>query len=153
MTESLEDVIRFIQNEFVQTIGEPLSDYELKIIEKSIRLPFTKSFTTVAMITELIQSLISTVSELTYLQNRIKSLRYELNVSYRTSYEKNFTILTRSGRPSKLAIESELHYMSPELSKERDLLEKYDNLLEWITSQLELLNLSIRNCENLKYKL
>lgn len=151
MAESIDQVVKEVQEEFSKVLGN-LSDYELSIIEKSIRLPFLKVFTSTATMTDAIQSYASSISELNYLSTKISSSRYEINVKYRSSFEKNYTILTRSGRPSRLAIESEIHYLNPDLSEMRNKIDSIDIILKWIESQIEVLNISIKNYESLKYK-
>lgn len=152
MVESIEQVISSIQEEFSKSIGE-LSDYEKSVIEKSIRLPFVKVFTSSPAMTDAIQSFVTLISELEYFKNRISSLKHELRVVYCSDYEKNYTILTRSGRPSRQAIESEMHFVNPKMSELRTKIEEYDILLDWLNSQIDILNISIRNYESMKYKL
>lgn len=150
MAQDINEVVKFIQSQFVELLGD-LSDYELSIIEKSIKFPFIKTFTSSSAMTDTIQSMIGNLSDLAYLENKIKALKYELYIKYRSEYEKQFTILTRAGRPSKLAIDSEIHYSSPKLSEMRNKIELYENLLSYLENQIELVRMSIRNYENQKF--
>lgn len=150
MAQDINEVVKFIQSQFTDLLGD-LSEYELSIIEKSIKFPFIKTFTSSNAMTDTIQSMIGNLSDLSYLENKIKSLKYELYIKYRSEYEKQFTILTRAGRPSKLAIDSEIHYSSSKLSEMRNKIELYENLLGYLTNQIDLVRMSIRNYENQKF--
>lgn len=150
MVNDLSSLISCIQDDFKEVFGD-LSDYELSIIEKSIREPFVRSFVSSNSMSDHIQSMISNLSDLNYFRNKLVSLSYKLGTAYRVEYDKQFTILTRAGRPSKQAIDSEIHYSHPELAHQRDTLEKYNNLMIYLDSQIELIKMSIRNYESQRY--
>lgn len=147
---NLEDAIKNIQNEF-RTLFPELSDYELEIVAKSMRMPFQKVYTSVISMTEYIQETTAVLSGIRYLKTKFISVRYRKNLEVRNKYEKLYTVLTRSGRPSRQAIDSEIYYGNPELSQIRDFIEGVDNLIDFLDGQSAILEITIRNYENQKF--
>lgn len=148
---TIKEVVETMQGEFLSATNNTLSDYELNIIETSVNLPFIRKFNSPTVMSEQIQDIIANLSDLNYLKNKIISLRYEINIDYRNEYDRRFTILTRMGRPSKQAIDSEMHCDNENLISSRNKLEKLDNLISWISNQIKLLEMTIKNYESQKY--
>lgn len=151
MATNIDEAIKSIQGMFIEVCGE-LSSYELSIIENSIRLPMQRAFTSSSAMTDAIQSILSNLTEVNYLRTKLIQMRYEVNLKHRIKYDKQFTLLTRMGRPSKQAIESELYSSDGELDQLRIDLEGIDNLLDYLQTQIELLQSTVRNYESQKYR-
>ena len=106
MASNMSELIESIQREFAGDLGDSISEYELSIIEDSIRILFIKVFGSANTVFEQLQSCIQTISQLNYLRSKISSIRYSKMIQYRPEYERMYTSLTRMGRPSKQAIDS-----------------------------------------------
>lgn len=152
MANNIDEVVKSIQESFVEACGD-LSEYELSIIDRSIKLPMNRTFTSKMAMVDSVHSMISTLSELNYLKNQVIKRRYELNVKHRVEYDKQFTLLTRIGRPSRQAIESEIYSSSELLNSQRDKLEEFDNVLEFLETQIDLIHAAIDNYKSAQYGL
>lgn len=146
--EQVENVIKYCR----QILGD-LSDYEMNIIRTSMQLIQMDPPSTKLMITERITQLVRNKSDLQYLILKAKDLRRSYNIPYVDAYNQQFTILTRQNRPSKQAIESEMHYMKPELRDYRDKISNIDTMLEFLDSYLTFLDKTIYVMENRRFDL
>lgn len=146
--EQVENVIKYCR----QILGD-LSDYEMNIIRTSMQLIQMDPPSTKLMITERITQLVRNKSDLQYLILKAKDLRRSYNIPYVDAYNQQFTILTRQNRPSKQAIESEMHYMKPELREYRDKISNIDTMLEFLDSYLAFLDKVMFVLENRRYDL
>lgn len=145
----LSELIESVRNNFKETLD--ISDYELGMISNSIKLIFTRAFTSSAVITEQIQIMLEALSNLNYLRSKLVSARYKVDTKHRVLYDKEFTVLTKMGRPSKQAIDSEIYYSNKEIFDLREKLEAYNNLLEYLDTQIKLLESTVRNYESQRY--
>lgn len=150
MASSIEDVIKEVQSLFIEVCGT-LSEYELLIIENSIRLPMKRVLTSSASMTDMIQQITSNLSELNYFKSKLVQIKYPIQLKYSMEFDKQFTLLTRIGRPSRQAIESEINSTSEITRELGNQLTQINNLLEFLQSQIELLHITIRNYESQKY--
>jgi hypothetical protein len=152
MASNMSELIESIQREFAGDLGDCISEYELSIIEDSIRILFIKVFGSANTVFEQLQSCIQTISQLNYLRSKISSIRYSKMIQYRPEYERMYTSLTRMGRPSKQAIDSEIFSTNQKLSQDRNILENLDNLLVYLDNQYSLLLSYQKNLETYLYK-
>lgn len=148
---NISEVIKIVQDSFVELLEGEISDYELSIISKSIRNPMVRTFTTSAAMTERIQEILSNLSELNYLRSKLIQKRYRLSISYRAAFDKQYTLLTRIGRPSRAAIESEIFSTDESLFNQKLKLEEFDNMIEYLQTQIDLNQSTIHNYESQKY--
>ena len=105
------------------------------------------------MVTERITQLVRNKSDMQYLILKAKDLRRSYNIPYTDSYNQQFTILTRQNRPSKQAIESEMHFMKPELREYRDKINDIDTMLDFFNSYLSFIDKTVAVLENRRYDL
>lgn len=146
--EQVENVIKYCK-----AIFGDLSDYESDIIRTSMRLIQMDPPSTKLMVTERITQLVRNKSDMQYLILKAKDLRRSYNIPYTDSYNQQFTILTRQNRPSKQAIESEMHFMKPELREYRDKINDIDTMLEFFNSYLSFIDKTVAVLENRRYDL
>ena len=128
-----------------------VSDYEANILKNSFRninlgVPSTK-----LLLSESIDSFISLKSNLSYLKLKINDYRRTISIPYNDLYNQGFVRLTKALRPSKQAIDSELHYTDPKLREYRDKLSDIDNLLEFIDTMLLLIDRKVDNMNARRY--
>lgn len=150
---NITEVVKLVQDSFKELLEGHISEYELSIVDRSIRNPMSRTFTSAMAMTEKIQDILGNLSELNYLKSKLIKRRYELAVKFRSEYDRQFTILTRMGRPSKQSIESEIYSNNPSLNDYRNKLEEFDSMIEYLQTQIELNQASIRNYESAKFKL
>lgn len=148
LTEQIENVIKYCND-----IYGGLSDYESEIIRSSMRLIQMDPPSTKLMVTERITQLVRNKSDMQYLILKARDLRRSYNIPYTDAYNQQFTILTRQNRPSKQAIESEMHFLKPELREYRDKINNIDTMLEFLSSYLTFLDKTISSLESRRYDL
>lgn len=144
--DQVENVIKYCKKIF-----EEMSDYETNIIRIGMNLIQMDPPSTKLMLTERITQLVRAKSDLQYLILKARELRKSYNVPYVNEYNQQFTILTRQNRPSKQAIESEMHFMKPELREYRDKIDDIDTLLEFLNSYMGFFDKSIAVLENRRF--
>ena len=144
--DQVENVIKYCRKIF-----EELSDYETNIIRTGMNLIQMDPPSTKLMLTERISQLVRSKSDIQYLILKARELRKSYNIPYINEYNQQFTILTRQNRPSKQAIESEMHFMKPELREYRDKIEDIDTLLEFLSSYMGFFDKAIQVLENRRY--
>lgn len=144
--DQVENVIKYCKKIF-----EEMSDYETNIIRTGMNLIQMDPPSTKLMLTERITQLVRAKSDLQYLLLKARELRKSYNIPYTNEYNQQFTILTRQNRPSKQAIESEMHFMKPELREYRDKIEDIDTLLDFLSSYMGFFDKSISVLENRRY--
>lgn len=149
-TNSFQDQVENVIN-YCKKIFEEMSDYETNIIRTSMNLIQMDPPSTKLMLTERITQLVRAKSDLQYLLLKARELRKSYNIPYTNEYNQQFTILTRQNRPSKQAIESEMHFMKPELREYRDKIEDIDTLLDFLSSYMGFFDKSISVLENRRY--
>lgn len=152
MANNLQSLVEELITDCNSIFDEKFSDYECEIISNCIRYPYVKAFTSVLSMSEQIQSMISTLSGMVYVRNKIDKLIYETRLKHDVSYDKKFTMFTRMGRPSKQAIESEIYSTDLELRELKNKLDKQELVKNCVDQLVSLLESTIHNYENQKYK-
>lgn len=147
---SLPDQIEQLVSYSKSILGD-LSDYESNMIRTSMQLVQLDPPSTKLAITERINTLNRSKSDLQYLILKSQEIRRSYNIPYTNEYNKQFTVLTRMNRPSKQAIESEMHFQSAELRDARDKIADIDTLIEFLRSYLGYLDAAIRVLESRKF--
>lgn len=130
-----------------------VSDYELNMIGNTLRLIYMEPPSTKLLVTERISELVKSKSDLQYLVLKIKDIRRSTNIPYINKYNTQFTLLTKQGRPSKAAIESEMYHIHQDLRDQRDKLSDIDNLLEFFEGYFALLDKTVYTLESRKFDL
>lgn len=144
--EQVENVINYCKHIF-----EDMSDYEADIIRTSMNLIQMDPPSTKLMLTERITQILRAKSNIQYLMLKARELRKSYNIPYTNDYNQQFTILTRQNRPSKQAIESEMHFLNPKLREYRDKIDDLDTLIEFLSSYMGFCDKTISVLENRRY--
>lgn len=151
--QNQNDIYEFIKSKFEELLNKDISDYELSIIKNSILLASREMPTSKVILGDRINEAVKLKSELQYMIMRLNDKRKVLLLNYTPEYNKLFTILTRQGRPSKQAIESEIFYTNQKMYEDNNRLNDFAELIEFINNQLSIIDMIIRNMESRKYDL
>ena len=130
-----------------------LSELEQEMIVNAVELLRSPIPDSKTKMIKTIDEFLVAKSNLNYLMTKLKQLRATINSPYRKEVENKMMILVRQGRPSKDAIYSEIHSLSPALQESRDKLESIDRALELLAFQLNLIDSKTRNIDNFMYEL
>lgn len=147
---SIQDVANQVTSMTEKVIGE-LSSYEKNIIKTLVTSYYAELPSTKLLITTRLGSLNRVKADLSYILLRIKDIRKSYSIPYTTTYNKLYTLGTKKGLPSKLAIEADMFSRNPELADAKDKLDSIDMLIEYYTTQLELVNSLEHTLESRKY--
>lgn len=117
-----------------------LSDDELSSLEdyKTIinsRVPDSK-----ILASDRSASALTIKSDISYLYYSVRNLGLNLQVKHDDSYNKKFAALSRLGRPSKAAIESEIYSSDSSLRELKSKLDKYNLLVQYLESVIAILD-------------
>lgn len=136
----LEEVFRSIKAQF------SLNDTEIGIVRevnRILREPTPTVQTGIESRVSRIDSLRVEVQNLLYIvESKISDAEYD----YHTVYDLEFTRLTRAGRPSQQAIESEIHSKDEVMKDKRRLLENYRDFKNLLLGYLKSLSSSKDTC-------
>ena len=152
-SNNINDVSEYIKSKFKELLEEDISDYELDIISKSIQISQKEVPTVKTILSDMIAEGIRLKSGLEYMIFRLKDKRKIISLKYNPEYNKLFTILTRQGRPSKAAIDCEIMYTNPELYSMSTKLGEFDELVQFVNDQIQIIDMIIRNLESRHYDL
>lgn len=153
MVSNISDIISYIIGNLKKLLPDELSEYELKMVSDSLELPYRPVSNSKVLISDRIDEAIKSKSDLNYIIIKLKNKRKLISIPYNSEYNKLFTILTRQNRPSKQAIDSEIKYTKPDMSEKSDLINDYDEIIEFFENHKSLIDMLIRNCENRRYEL
>jgi len=128
-----------------------LSDYEENMIRGMITNIRQGAPNTKQALNDSIENVINSRSDVNYILIKMRERRREIQQEYNLHYDKGFTQLTKQNRPSRQAIESELHYINETLKEYRDKLEVMDYVIEFLTSELNTLDKKHKHLENKKF--
>lgn len=149
--DSLDTRVESLVNYFNEVII--ISDYEKGIVRQMIRVISEPLPATKALIEIKIDSLLSLKSEINYLVLRIKDIRRAIDIPHRDMYNTQFMILTKQGRPSTESKIAEIYSLNKNLRNLRDKLSNIDNLLNFMGSNIDLIDGKIKILESRKYSL
>lgn len=153
MVNNISDIISYIIGNLKKLLPDELSEYELKMVSDSLELPYRPVSNSKVLISDRIDEAIKSKSDLNYIIIKLKNKRKLISIPYNSEYNKLFTILTRQNRPSKQAIDSEIKYTKPDMSEKSDLINDYDEIIEFFENHKSLIDMLIRNYENRRYEL
>lgn len=153
MVSNISDIISYIIGNLKKLLPDELSEYELKMVSDSLELPYRPVSNSKVLISDRIDEAIKSKSDLNYIIIKLKNKRKLISIPYNSEYNKLFTILTRQNRPSKQAIDSEIKYTKPDMSEKSDLINDYDEIIEFFENHKSLIDMLIRNYENRRYEL
>ena len=151
--QNIDDVYTYIKDKFINLFKDDISDYELNMIRSSLQLAYRDIPTSKSILGDRISEATKMKSDIYYIMTRLKDKRKIISINYNSKYNKLYTVLTRQGRPSKQAIESEIFYLNADMFETRNVLNDYDELLEFLNNQLSIIDMIIRNMENRRYDL
>ena len=151
--QNQNDIYEFIKDKFVKLLGDDISEYELTMIKNSIGVVYRDVPTSKAILGDRIAEITRIKSDINYIKMRLNDKKKVILLNYTPKYNKLFTVYTRQGRPSKLAIECEIFYTDPDMKADRDRLDEFDELVEFLNNQLSILDMLIRNMESRRYDL
>lgn len=150
---SNNDIYEYVKLKFVNLLNEDISDYELSMIKNIIGLSSREVPTSKVILGDRISEAIKYKSDAQYLITKLKDKKKIILLNYTPEYNKWFTILTRQGRPSKAAIDSEIMYTKPDMYADNLKIQEFDELIEFMQNQLIIIDMIIRNMESRKYDL
>lgn len=153
MVNNISDIISYIIGNLKKLLPDELSEYELKMVSDSLELPYRPVSNSKVLISDRIDEAIKSKSDLNYIIIKLKNKRKLISIPYNSEYNKLFTVLTRQNRPSKQAIDSEIKYTKPDMSEKSDLINDYDEIIEFFENHKSLIDMLIRNYENRRYEL
>lgn len=153
MVNNISDIISYIIGNLKKLLPDELSEYELKMVSDSLELPYRPVSNSKVLISDRIDESIKSKSDLNYIIIKLKNKRKLISIPYNSEYNKLFTVLTRQNRPSKQAIDSEIKYTKPDMSEKSDLINDYDEIIEFFENHKSLIDMLIRNYENRRYEL
>lgn len=130
-----------------------VSDYELAMIRDSVRLITQEPPNTKLMVNSRIDEIVKAKSNMSYIMLKLKDIRRTINIPYTDFYNTNFMILTKQGRPSKAAIDSEIHALHSNCRDWRDRLSEIDLILEFFETHTDLLSSVKSTLESRRYDL
>lgn len=148
---NLDSQVTSTVNAYKEVIN--ISDYESKMIESAVRSARVSAASTKLQLTESIDNFIKLKSDLSYIKLKLNEEYLKTKVPYRNEYDKQFTLLTKMMRPSRQAIESEMHYQSNTLRDYRDKLDKITQLIEFTSTLSDILDRKMNNLESRRYDL
>lgn len=151
IADNIQSKISSIQN-YLKGITE-FSDYELKVISDSVLLISSELPSTKLSITMKLAEVSSLKADLSFILLRLSDIRRSYNIPYTDIYNTKFTLLTKQGRPSKQAIESEMFYREESLRNYRDKISEIDNILEFLKNYSVLLDRISNILESRKFDL
>lgn len=149
-SDSINSVVSSVLSMTEKVVGS-LSDYEKSIIRTSLLILQQEPPSTKLLITTKLAGIVRLKSDLNYLLLRIKDTRRSYNIPYTSTYNRLYTLGTKKGLPSKLAIEADLFSRNPDISLARDKISDLDMLIEFYDKQLSLLDSTISILESRKY--
>lgn len=145
--EKVEYLVNIVNN------SVELSEYEKEMIYSAFNSIYKELPTTRILITSRVNEVIQIRSDINYLKVKVSDTYRNTNIKYLSLYNKKFTILTRQGRPSKAAIDSEIYTVDTDIYKlkcDLDALEESTTILEDLSSIVDNL---LSNLERRSYAL
>lgn len=149
-SQGIQDIVTSVVSMTESIIGE-LSEYERGIIKTSMLILQQEPPSTKLLITTKLSGVVRVKSDMQYLILRIKDIRRSYNIPYTKTYNRLYTLGSKKGLPSKLAIESDMFSRSVDLADARDKINDIDMLLDFFDKQLALLDSTISILESRKY--
>jgi len=153
LVSNISDVISKVISDINKVLPDDLSEYEQRMISDSLEIPYKSVTNSKVVLSDRIDEAIKCKSDLNYIIMKLKNKRKEVSIPYNVKYNKLFTILTRQGRPSRAAIESEINYTNPDMAQSYNTIENLDDIISFLESHLSLIDMVIRNYENRRYNL
>jgi hypothetical protein len=130
-----------------------LSDSDLDLIKRLRYLPDQNLSDSKGILLDNLSIVIKTKSELNLFVYRLRDLFNSERFKFNLEYNRLFVILTKSGRPSKHAIDCEIFHNNPELDKFNKRLNDIEILVEFFNTCHTILDLLIKNIESKNYSL
>ena len=153
VSNNVNEVASYMKSEFKELLGDNISEYELDMVAGLVLEPFRTVPNNRLMIADAVQTMTQLKSNINYLTYKLNDSRREVELPYRVDYNKYFTVLTRSGRPSKAAIDAEINHTYDGMESRKRVLERYQMLIDFLESQKDVVDLAVRNLESKRYEL
>lgn len=151
VVNSYEDKIQYLVDKVKEVID--ISDYEEEKLTLAFKMSMLELPTTRILVTNRISEVINSKSDLYYLTTKITEYYNNLNIDYSARYYKEFTILTRQGRPSKTAIESEIFTLHKDIKEMKDNLDKVELARDIVANLSDIIDKILENLERRSYAL
>lgn len=123
-----------------------LTDYEVEILRKVNKVLREPTPTTQVGIEERVSVLdryrVDLLNLLYMLEDKLATLEY----SYKNVYDPEFMKLTRQGRPSQQAIDSEIHATNASMNEWRNTMHHYDYVKSLILGYIKSIGASKDTC-------
>lgn len=129
-----------------------LTDYEVEILRETNRILREPMPTIQVALEERVAQIDVCRTDLTNLLYMIEDRFEKIQYSYQSVYDPEFMRLTRAGRPSQQAIDSEIHATKESMMEWRDTIHHYEYAKNLIFNYLKSLNSTKETClKKLKY--
>lgn len=131
-SKKIDEIIEYIKSEI------ELGENEINSINKMVSLIDDYVPTDLPLIFRRLDSIISATGDVSWTLAILKKHRAKINAEYKQLKDPQFTSLTRKGRPSAVAIESEIRFNVPEVAEYEQRLEVLDGFIEYIEHLLKI---------------
>ena len=131
-SKKIDEIIEYIKSEI------ELGENEVNSINKMVSLIDDYVPTDLPLIFRRLDSIISATGDISWTLAILKKHRAKINAEYKQLKDPQFTSLTRKGRPSAVAIESEIRFNVPEVAEYEQRLEVLDGFIEYIEHLLKI---------------
>ena len=123
-----------------------LTDHEVGILRETNRILREPTPTTQLGLENRVSVLDQCRTDLVNLLYMIEDRLSRVEFSYRNVYDPEFTRLTRAGRPSQQAIDSEIHSTIEKMSEWRDTINHYEFARNLLLGYLKSISASKETC-------
>lgn len=131
-SKKIDEIIEYIKSEI------ELGDNEINSINNMVKLIDDYVPTDLPVLFRRLDSIISATGDISWTLAVLKKHRAKINAEYKQLKDPQFTSLTRKGRPSTIAIESEIRFNIPEVAEYEKRLEILDGFIEYIEHLLKV---------------
>lgn len=131
-SKKIDEIIEYIKSEI------ELGENEINSINNMVKLIDDYVPTDLPVLFRRLDSIISATGDISWTLAVLKKHRAKINAEYKQLKDPQFTSLTRKGRPSTIAIESEIRFNIPEVAEYEKRLEILDGFIEYIEHLLKV---------------
>lgn len=130
--KKINEIIDYIKSEI------ELGDNEVKSINDMVSLIDDYVPTDLPILFKRLDNIITATGDISWTLAVLKKHRAKINAEYKHLKDPQFTSLTRKGRPSTMAIESEIRFNMPDVAEYEHRLEVLDGFIEYIEHLLKV---------------
>lgn len=129
----IDEILEYIKDEV------ELGDKELKSLDTALNYIEYETPTDLPLVFRRLDSIISVSADVSWTLANVKKHRAKINAEYKALKDPQFTSLIRKGRPSTVAIESEIRFIDDNIAKYEYRIEVLDGFIEYLEYILKVL--------------